>query len=76
MPTNLLIQYIAVGTILLGVLAWVIYKAVTRDKNISSGSCHGCSLSQVCGDSKRENGGSRVANVSEESQRAKCNDHH
>lgn len=75
MSTNLLIQYILVGAILLSAVVWVIYKAVKRDKkNTATGSCHGCSLSQVCGDSKRNKTESESRSQIDNSVRAKCND--
>lgn len=48
MTTNLLIQYIAVGIILLATVVWIIVKFIKNRKS-GSNSCCGCSLSQNCG---------------------------
>lgn len=53
LSTNLLIQYILVGAILVGAVVWVIWKMVGLRKNkVSSSSCCGCSLNDCC--SKKE----------------------
>lgn len=46
--TNLLIQYILVGAILLATTVWIIWKLIKIKKN-GPKSCCGCSLSESCG---------------------------
>lgn len=48
LSTNLIIQYILVGLIMLGAVAWMIWKLISARK-YGAKSCCGCSLSNACG---------------------------
>lgn len=51
LSTNLIIQYILVGLIMLGAVAWMIWKLISARK-YGAKTCCGCSLSNAC--SKKE----------------------
>lgn len=48
LTTNLLIQYILVGAILLAISVWIVWKLI-KIKRQGPKSCCGCSLSESCG---------------------------
>lgn len=48
LTTNLLIQYILVGAILLAISVWIVWKLIKLKKQ-GPKSCCGCSLSESCG---------------------------
>lgn len=53
--SNLLLQYIILGVIMLGVIAWIIRKITKKSKSANS-SCCGCALSEKCSDKKSPKG--------------------
>lgn len=55
MDTNLLIQYIVTGVLILAALVWIIVKIVRLGKGKSSG-CPGCALSGSCTKPRKADG--------------------
>jgi len=50
MDKNLVIQYTAVGIVIIGALVWLLVKFIKRRKCRENGMCHGCALSDKCKD--------------------------
>lgn len=49
-----MIQYVAVGILILLAIIWIVIKLVKLNRNKGNGACCGCSLSDVCADKKKK----------------------
>lgn len=50
MDTNLIVQYILVGVIILGLIAWTVFRIVRKRRNRPKGvpGCPNCSAGNFC----------------------------